>query len=146
MALVDLSEPIRNAIIASSEITSLLEPYAGSYPVFTHRPVPADSPRIVIVISQDIASDDQDGLNDFRPVIIRDIIVFGQNEPADRFRKVQQIARYIHSLFHHKRYSINVPGWITVLVQATGPISLPQDDQTVAEVVTVQVTLARKES
>lgn len=145
MSMVDLSEPIRDAILSSSDITSLLDSYKSSYPVFTRRPVPDDAPPIVIVISQDVTSDYQDGINDFRPVIVRDVVVFGPNEPASQFRRVQQIARHIHSLFHHSRHVLNVQDWTTVLIIATGPVSLPQDDQTVAEAVTIQVTLAAKD-
>lgn len=143
MSFVDLSEPLRDAIISNSGITSLLESYKGSYPVFTRRPVPDDAPDIAIIISQDVSGVDNDGINFFRPVITRDIMVYGTNELASNFRKVQQIARKIHDLFHHKPTIIDVYDHKVVNITAVGPLSVPQDDQSVMQAVTVEVTLAK---
>lgn len=145
MTMVNISEPLRNAIVSSSNITMLLDTYKGSYPVFTHRPVPNDAPDISIVISQDISGDHQDGVNFFRPVIVRDIMIYGpNNSPPDIYRKVKEIARLIHSLFH-RRKDLQVPGWHTLNVTCTGPLEIPLEDQSVTAAVTVTVTLARKQ-
>lgn len=144
MALVDISVPLRDALLASSEITSLLAPYKGSRPIFIRRPIPEDAPTLCILISQDIVSSDDDGVNDRRLVIERDITVYGSNDlsPAE-YRKVGQLARLIHSLFHNKRHALEVPDWDTVLVTATGPTVIPQDDaQLIAQGVFLTVQLA----
>lgn len=144
MTMVDLAVPLRNALINSNGITSLLESYKGSYPIFTRRPVPDDAPDICIVISSDITSEDADGINDRRLVIQRDIFVYGVNEPASKVRTADQLARRIHSLFHHSRHVVEVDNYSTVLVTAIGPLSIPQDDQSIALVVSVTVTLAKR--
>lgn len=144
MAFVDLSVPLRDALVSSSGITSLLDTYLNSYPIFTRQPVPDNAPDIGIIISQDIVTDDNDGVNDFQPVITRDILIYGPNDiPAADYRKVQLLARRIHDLFHNSHRVVLVSGWTVVRVTCTGPVHLPQDDQSALFAVTVTVHLAK---
>lgn len=140
----DLAAPIRTALIGSAEITNQLEGYKVSYPVFTRRPAPLDAPPIMIMVSPNVAKADQDGIDDERPIIVRDVAVYGPNEPAENYRKVESIAFAVHDLFHRQRTAITVSGWYVVMITATGPIPAPtDDDKTVGRVVSLTIMLAR---
>lgn len=141
----DLSAPIRTAILAQSAITSLLSTYQGSYPVFTKRPVPDDAPYPMIVISENITvTNAGDGLDDERPVIQRDIAVYGSNEDPGQYRDVNAIALLVQQLFHRKRLAISVSGWYVSGIDARGPIDATGDDQIAARVVTLDIALAKR--
>lgn len=145
MSMVNLSEPLRTALISSGAITSLLVPYKNSYPIFTRRPVPDDAPDIGIIISSDIITDEQDGINDFRPIITRDIIIYGPNDiPADKYRRVEQLSFEVRNLFHNKSDVITVPGWTVVLITVNGPLPIYREDQSVLTAVTLAIRLAKK--
>src|SRR3990167_5381942 len=132
---MDLSEPLRTAIVDDATIAALLPIYAGSKTVFTRRPVPDNAAFPIVVISPDIAITDQDGIDDNRPVIIRDVAVYGRNDAAS-YRAVEAIAYEIRDLFHRRRQSLTVLGWDVVDVVALGPRTAPTDDeQTVGRVV-----------
>jgi len=139
----ELETPLRTALVGVSGITTRLSAYKGSFPVFTRRPVPSDAPYPMIIVSPDIVKDDDDGLSDSRPIITRDISVYGQNDKADKYDNVQAIGRLIHDLFHRKRGAITVPGWNVTSITAHGPIPAPvDDDQTVARMVTLSIQLS----
>lgn len=139
----DLSVAIRNAIVADATVTGKLTAYAGSWPVFTRRPVPTDAAYPIIIISTDIASSNEDGISDSRPVITRDVTVYGQNDTSAKYRDVEIIAFRLNEIFHRKRLSITVPGWHVVGVTVDGPTPAPTDDDaTVARVVTLNFRLA----
>lgn len=144
MSSANLAIPLRQAVLANSAITSLLAAYKDSYPVFTHRPTPTDADYPVIVISPDIAITDGDGINDFRPIQVRDVIAYGQNDTAAHYRTVEELGYAIRELFHSNRAAIQVPGWHVVDINCTGPIPAPtDDDQTVARAVSLTIQLAR---
>lgn len=139
----DLSGPVRAALMASSAITSQLAAYAGSYPIFTRRPAPTDAPYPLIMISPDIAVDEEDGVNDFRPVVERDVIVYGQNDTPAHYLVVESIAYAVRDLFHRQWQVINVAGWKVVEIRARGPMPAPTDDvQTVGRLVALTISLA----
>lgn len=146
MSLIDLSEPLRTALVGASVITSQLTAYKGSFPVFTRRPVDPAAPYPLIVISPNISKTDEDGLTDQRPIIVRDIAVYGLNDTAAKYNTVVSLADAVHDLFHSQRQSITVTGgWNVVDIRATGPIPAPvDDDMTVARLVSLTVRLAKK--
>lgn len=146
MSAADLAIPFRNALVASSAVTAKLTAYKGSYPVFTHRPVPTDAPYPMIVVSPDISLTDQDGINDFRPVQVRDIAVYGLNDTTAKYRNVEVLGYLVRQMFHGNRLAISVPDWNVVDINAIGPIPAPtDDDKTVARLVSLTVQLARKD-
>lgn len=144
MATVDLAVPIRNTIIASPAITTKLTSVSGSFPVYTRRPVPGGLIGPVIVISPDISeSNSADGINDLRPVLTRDIAVYGSNDTAQHYRDIEIIAYVLRDLFHRKKPFV-VSGWALVIINVTGPIVAPvDDDDTVARLVTLNIQLAK---
>jgi hypothetical protein len=142
LAPPDLSEPLRTAIVTFDEITSKLEAYKNSFPVFTKRPVPEDSPKTCIVVSPDITVDEDAAINYLRPVITRDVTVYGNN---DAYRDVEALSRLVVRLFNRSRKAIVVPQWGVTLVTTVGPSPAPaDDDKTVARVVQVRVALSAK--
>lgn len=144
MSAADLAMPLRKAIVEEASIAGLLGAYQDSKPVFTRRPTPTDADYPVIVISPDISLSDNDGVNDFRPIQVRDISVYGQNDTAAHYRTVEQIAYAVREFFHSNRQAIVVSGWHVVDINATGPIPTPtDDDQTVGRMVSLTIQLAR---
>lgn len=141
---LDLAGPLRAALVGSTPITSQLPAYLNGFPVFTRRPSPADAPYPLIMVSSDVTLTDQDGVNDQRPVIERDIAIYGRNNDAAAFRVVEVLAYQVRSLFHRQRQAITVSGWHVVAITATGPRPAPtDDDQTVGRVVSLSVQLAK---
>lgn len=144
MSAADLSIPLRTALVGHSPITALLPAYKGSFTVFTRRPAPSDATYPIIMVSPDISSTEEDGINDFRPIQERDITVYGKNDNAANYRTVEQIGYLIRELFHAQRRSITVSGWGVVAINARGPIPAPTDDDaTVARMVSLTIQLAR---
>jgi hypothetical protein len=141
--MADVATALRAAIIGAASVTTELAAYAGSFPVFTRRPVPDDAPGLVIIVSPDITQSDEDGLSDARPVIIRDISAYGPNDTAANYRKVERIGYALRDLFHRRPTSISVSGWAVARIEAQGPIPAPTDDeQTVGRMVTLAIRLA----
>ena len=141
---VDLAVPLRSAIVANSAITAKLTAYGGSFPVFTRRPLPADVPKLVIIVSPDIAQSNTDGLSDQRPVFTRDISIYGKNDSPQDYRDVEMLAYLIHDLFHRKRNAISVVGWGVSFITAVGPIVAPTDDDNfVGRLVTLNIQLGK---
>jgi hypothetical protein len=145
MSAADLSIPLRAALVGASTITTLLAVYKGSYPIFTRRPAPADAPYPMIMVSPDISLTEQDGIDDFRPIQERDIIIYGQNDTPAKYRVVEQLGYAVREIFHSNRQSITVSGWGVILITARGPIPAPtDDDQTIARMVSLTIELAKK--
>lgn len=141
---MDLATPIRSALIGASSVTGELTAYKGSFPIFTRRPVPEDAPFPMVVVSSGFQAGEQDGINDQRPVLVRDVLVYGRNDIAEKYRQVETIAFAVRELFHRQRDSIAVSGWSVVDVLASGPSPAPTDDeQTAGRLVELTVRLAR---
>lgn len=142
---MNLAIPLRTAIVGASSIIAELTAYQDSYPVFTRRTVPTDAPYPMIVVSSDVLLGEEDGINDERPVPVRDIAVYGQNDTPANYRKVETIAYALRTLFHRKPGIIIVPGWSVTQILARGPMPAPtDDDQTVGRVVELTIRLYRK--
>lgn len=143
--IADLAASIRNAIIGQSAIVAQLSAYAGGYPVFTRRPVPDGAPYPMVVVSPDVTATDLDGINDYRPVQIRDVAVYGHNDLPASYRQVETIARAVRELFHRQQDSMTVSGWTVTQIVASGPRAAPVDDEkTVGRVVELTIHLYRK--
>ncbi len=145
MAIVpDLSQPLRNAILSNAVINSMLPVYLDAPTVFTRRPAPPDAPYPMIMVSTDLTRTDQDGINDQRPILTRDIIVYGQNDTNDHYRDAEVLANIVYDIFHHNHQVIVVDsGWSVVNSYCTGPRPAPaDDDQHVGRAVTVVTELA----
>ena len=141
---MNLAAPIREAIVADSGVVAEVASYKGSYAVFTRRPVPDDANYPMIVISPDVSSTNEDGVNDERPILVRDVVVYGRNDNALSYRTVETIAYAVRDLFHRQRKAITVDDWSVVDVRTSGPRQAPVDDeQTFGLLVELTVRLAR---
>jgi hypothetical protein len=146
MSTADLAQPLRDAIIGDSGITSLLPSYDGSFTVFTNVPVPNNAPYPMIVISPDIVVLNADGINDFQPIPTRTISTYAANDTPANYRLADQLAYLVRDLFHRERQAIVVPGWHVIDIQAMGPEPVPSEDQTVGRMVTLAIRLAQLRS
>lgn len=141
---MNLSAAIRTALVEDTGIAAALANYQGTKPVFTRRPAPDDAPFPIIMVSGDIAVDDADGVDDDRPIVTRDVGVYGQNEPADAYVAVEELGWAVRRLFHRRKNVITVDDWHVIDVVARGPRIAPTDDEkTVGRVVSLTVRLAR---
>ena len=146
MSSADLSEPLRTAIVGNAGIAALLSDYKGSEAVFTRMPVPEDAPYPMIVISPDILVDNSDGLNDFQPIITKQVVVWSANDTPANYRLANQIALLIRTLLHRQPRAIIVPSWGVVGIQVRGPEQIFSDvqAQTEGRVLIVEVHLAQR--
>lgn len=142
MSAADLAAPLRDAIVADSGITALLPAYQGSYPVFSQAPVPNDAPFPQITISPPDSIADEDGVNDFRPLISQYITAWAENSSPANGELADDLGYLLRDLFHRQR-SIVVPGWSVVDIQVQGPQPTFVDDQRVGVAVFVQTRLAK---
>lgn len=144
---LDLTQPIREGLMASSMIFNALPVYGSTgKTIFSRRPVPSDAPYPMIVISPDVTISDQDGIDHERAVVIRDIAVYGKNEPASAYRQVEDMAYAVRHLFHSRLDTLLLTGEYHLIdIRASGPRPAPTDDQqTVGRLVELTVRLSRK--
>lgn len=125
---LDILPGLRSAIIAVPAITGKLGTYNGAPSVHTRRPVPSDAPYPMVVIGPIIARTDDDGLSDFRPMVVIDVNVYGP-QPAS-YRDVEAVAEAIYGLFHRHSSVLSVHGYTVIDIRCTGPSPAPVDDET----------------
>ena len=139
---LDLAPALRDALIDAPTIYPSLASWQGEPAVHTRRPVPPDSGYPMIVVSPDVAITDEDGLNSDRPVVVRDILIYGQ-QPA-HYRTVESLGYAVRGLFHRARNSLSPAGYHVIDVRAQGPFPAPTDDEnTVARAVSLTIRLRR---
>lgn len=130
---LNLSEPLREAVMGNVAITDLLGTYMGEPSVHTRRPVPSGAKYPAIAISPDIFVTDQDFLNRSNPVVQRDVTVYGHGgaagSEADHYRDVEQIGYELREMFHRKREALLVEGYHVVDIVVTGPIPAPTENE-----------------
>lgn len=142
MSATDLAAPLRDAIVADGGITALLPAYLGGFPVFTQAPVPNDAPFPQITISPPDSIADEDGVNDFRPVISQYITAWAENSAPANAEIADDLGYLLRDLFHRQRVLV-VPGWSVVDTVVQGPQPAFVDDQRVGVAVFVQTRLAK---
>jgi hypothetical protein len=123
---LNLAAPIRSALIGFSAIADKLALYKGEPGVFTRRPTPDGATYPLILVGPDIALTDEDSLKTRRPIVVRDVTVFG--EQPDQYREVEALGYLVRGLFHRQRYSVAVPNFKVVEIVAMGPRIAPADD------------------
>lgn len=138
---VGVLAPIYSAIAAVPAITDSLGTFNSVPSIHTRRPVPESAGYPMIVIGPLVTRGDDDGINDFRPLLVVDVTVYGE-QPA-HYRDVEADAEAIYGLFHRQRGSITVTGYSVTDIRCTGPTPGPTDDDaTVARRVTLTIRLA----
>lgn len=143
---LDLSAPLRGALIAYGDLTALLGLYEGYPSVHTRRPAPEGAEYPMAIVSGDIAIGDRDGLRSRRPVVVRDVAVYGRKgapgDTSDQTREVEAAAYHIRALFHRQRTAITVPSYNVVSITASGPFEAPtEDEKLIGRVVSLTIHL-----
>ena len=140
---MNLHAPIRTFLLGESDITEKLGTWENEPAIHTRRPVPQETGAPFIIVASDNAgAANQDGLMSDRPVLIRDIAVYGPQPEA--YRDVEAVAELIADRMHRNRFAFVVPGWHIMDVVAARPISAPTDtDKQVGRLVSLTIRLQR---
>lgn len=146
---LDLKPALRDAIMDYPLVTDELSEYKGEAAIFTRRPVPSDAEYPFVQINHPSAIGDRDGLNSDRPVVVIDIMVYGDvgepGTPQDQTRAVDRAAYALRELFHRQRKSVQPDGFYAISITARGPMPAPVDDEkTVGRVVSLTIALRRE--
>jgi hypothetical protein len=97
----------------------------------------------MVVIGPNIARTDEDGVSDFRPVLVIDINAYGPQ--PDSYRNVEAVGDLIYSLFHRQARALQVAGYGVTDIRCTGPSPAPVDDESrVGRRVTLTIRLRAK--
>ena len=144
---VDLAQPILNALLQNAVVVDTIATYMEGWSIFTRRPPPPDAPYPMIVISSDISKDNsKDGYFDQRPMVTRDVLVYGTNDTAAHYLAVEKVAYSIFDQFyrHPHQLLLQEPGWVVYDIVARGPLPAPaaDDEHVVGRVVPLEVHLA----
>lgn len=125
---LNVAGPLRTAMLANAPLVALLGAFADEPSIHTRRPVPSQAGSPLIVISPDVAITDLDGLTSRRPVVQRDISIYG--DQPDGYRAVEEAGYLVRLMFHRLPRSIIVPDYQVVQIVASGPSAGPTDDAT----------------
>ncbi len=137
---LDLSGPIREALLGSAPLIALLATWEGYPSIHTAIPVPEDVTYPFATVPPAAAIGNFDALVSRRPIVQRDVIIYGQQ--PDHYRDVEAAAFIVRKLFHENRWAITVPGYQVVRITADGPVPAPTDDQNeVARAVMLRIAL-----
>lgn len=136
-----ISKAIRASLIGIPGIADPLARYKDAPGIFTRRPVPAAAEYPMIVTpSFNAGATNEDGLRSRRPVLVRDVIVYGL-QPGD-YRVVDTVAGLISQHFHRNRFALSIEGYQVVDIVADMPRAAPTDnDKQVGRLVQLQLRL-----
>lgn len=145
-SFLDQQFPALQATAAS--IIAQLGEYQGEPSVFAFRPVPEDASDPIILINPDSSIGDADGLISTRPIVQRDIAIYGRKgppgDPTDQSPIVEAIGYMVRDLFHSQRFAVQPAGYSVIDVIATGPVPAPVDDDgEVGRIVSLTIRLRR---
>lgn len=121
----DLAPAIRAALLAEPDVVSILPAYLSSFPIFTRRPVPESAPYPMIVVSSDVSVMDEDGVADLRPIVVKDVAIYGLNDTPEHYRAVESLAQIVRTLFHRRKPFTSVGVWSIIDFVASGPRVAP---------------------
>lgn len=140
---MNLGAPLRSAIINAPSISGQLAQWQGEPAVFTRRPVPDKAPYPMVAISPDITVVEQDALVSRRPIVTRDLVLYGRQ--PDDYRLIEALGWPLRDLFHRNRFAIEPPaGYRVIEIIARGPMPAPTDDaKTVGRLVSLTISLER---
>lgn len=137
---MDLAAPLYASLSADVAITALLGTFLSGPSIHTRRPVPEEAGYPMLIVSANVGVTDEDGLVSRRPVLVRDIIAYGEQD--GQYRTVEQLGDLLRAKFHRQKNSFTIAGFHVIDVVATGPQPAPTDDfNHVARVVTLTIRL-----
>jgi hypothetical protein len=141
--LLEILAPLRTAIVNASDIVGLLGLFNSEPSVHTRRPLPDGVKYPLVIVGPIVTRMEADGINDFRPRVVIDICIYGEQDK--QYRDVETCAELIHSLFHRQKRSITVTSYSVTQIVASGPYPAPVDDESrVGRRVTLAISLYAK--
>lgn len=130
---------IRDLIVADTAVTDLLATYLGSPAVFTRVPVPDGVIYPLITVSRNQMQANEDGIDNYRPVLAYEISVHGRNDlPTTQYRNVGTIADAVRTLFHGRR-NLTLTDWGVIDQRCRGPTELSPVDQITTRVINLTI-------
>lgn len=142
--MIDLSSQIRQAIL-NDPLSADISSFSGSKAIFTRRPAPTGATYPMVFIGPQIASSQSDYVNGkLRRTIIYDVLTYGQNDDAAKYRTVEKITFAIGLKFARPSpFVIAAPtGFSIVGISGTTPSPAPTDDlQIVGRMISVTIIL-----
>lgn len=142
MADLDLSAAFYSALSSDPSITTPLGAYLSGKSIFTRRPVPESALYPMIVVSPDITVTNEDALVSRRPMVVRDVIAYGEQDSD--YRIVENLGYLIRDKFHRQKDSLTVTNYQIIDIVASGPFVAPtDDDQHLARGVSLTIRLQR---
>lgn len=142
---LDLNIPLREALMEYEPISGQLSQWNGEPAIFTIEPTPSDAQYPFILIRPPFGIGDEDGLRSDRPIVQRDISVYGRKGARrDEYRAVDAMGYELREYFHRNKWAISPEGYDVVDIEVSGPIPGPTDDmKTVARLVGLTIRLRR---
>lgn len=136
-----ISAAIRSSLLGNAAIVDFLGVWKGAASIHTRRPVPKDAPYpLILASSTNAGATNEDGLISRRPLLVRDVFVYGV-QPTD-LREVDAVAEMISAHFHRKRFALSIPGYHVLDIIADRPRPAPVDnDSQVGRLIQLQLRL-----
>lgn len=126
------------ALSGNGQITEHLGRFKKKPSIHTRRPAPEGAEYPMILIAEDAAIGNQDSLTGKRPIIVRDVGIYGQQDA--HFREVETLGYLVRAMFHRNRFSIAPEGYRVIDIVASGPIRAPvSDDKLCGKIVTLTI-------
>lgn len=136
----DLTDALRTVIVGSTCALQLAT-YLGEPAVFSRVPTPYEAAYPMVVITT-ASVQEEDAINDFRPILQYNIAISGLNNEAEQYRVVQQVAYCIRALLHRQR-NVTIAEWATVDQRCIGPVDQPSAGSITTRVVTLIARIAQ---
>jgi 2',3'-cyclic-nucleotide 2'-phosphodiesterase (5'-nucleotidase family) len=115
-----LSESLRTAIMANTDVLAYADSYKGGPAVFIQDRVPDDAPHKMVYISENVGSVNIDWVNTHKSIIMKQIYVYGE-QPRDT-KAVNLVSESIRAMFHRNKASISLPSFKLIEIMADYPI------------------------
>lgn len=147
--MVDLFPSIRNFLLSDTDLTQHLSTFNGVKAIFTRRPIPETAKYPFIIINSPNREINSDFLDTAFREVTYNIIVYGNNDTHENYRKVEETAFKIKNKFLRvPKYGMTMPaGYSFVFGNSLGPFSAPVDDETkVGKAVSVTLSYNKLEN
>lgn len=141
--MIDFLPILRQFILDDPDLTTHLASLNGSKNIFTRRPIPEAADYQLIIINPPSADLDRDFLDKAFRDVTHNIIVYGNNDNSENYRKVDETAFKLKNRFLRLTSAeMTLPsGYSFVRANSIGPFSAPTDDLTkVAKAVSVTIS------
>lgn len=128
--MIDLAPLIRTSILNDPIATDIAN-FEGSKAIFTRRPAPDGANYPMVFISPQIPGAILDYLDgELRREVVYDILVYGQNDTAAKYRTVEKIGFALAKKFARPSLNIITPptGFSIVKIVGTNMAVAPTDD------------------